>query len=152
MSFGRSTTNQRKRGPKMSNALFSKEPPTEDGWYWLKAATMNKGDCPLPSEKTGDKWDTYGYIFSQTEEEILSFGWLFGPAICTPSQSTRIAELEKQLAEVTAERDAMKAALIRITNLNYMQAAINGCALDAVIIAADALESTKRLTPAGKGE
>jgi hypothetical protein len=35
----------------MSDALFSKTPPTEDVWYWLKAATMNKGDRPLPSEK-----------------------------------------------------------------------------------------------------
>lgn len=79
--------------PTTPDAGFSAESPKEDGWYWIKGQTMEGEPRYFPSLRKGLTWDTFGYIHLQTAEEMICFGWKFGPRIPTPSESASQREL-----------------------------------------------------------
>ena len=81
--------------------LFTKTPPTEPGWYWLRDGTGEPWIARLFRESNGDWWiaeHSYGDDFPV---ELMPEPFMYGPRILSP----------EQLAEMTWVYETVLAAL-----------------------------------------
>jgi len=86
--------------------IWSKEPPSEPGDYWLLIDLDGGPFKPTPATFRNGKWVVPGFEFEYSNDVIGMVGGSFGPSIQSPSQLTaaakRVEELEGQLATLKA--------------------------------------------------
>jgi hypothetical protein len=90
--------------------VWSKTPPSENGWYWVKTnripracEPIERSPCGIRNGKEASVWSTGEHLQEDcTDAEMMRYGYEFGPSIPDASSllllKQKIASLHSDLA------------------------------------------------------